>query len=447
MIILRVLFIVICGSLLLVESDDFFLDTYKSAECTNKKLCILKILEFLHSETNYEFKNSERAKQVKNMVGEYQLDALNIYSNKMLVYSVFDPFYAKHIINSLKSMDREFSSDIDKFKSVYNLENYKRLEQLFVYIGSGIYSRPHKHVFYSKAMCPNKNQAFVHRDVSPLVLYICSTLFDKLNDNFDIFVYPIIGLKDYKQALKLETALTYTLSDVVVNYKLSTETDIDEYHFLAHFAMEATFRFMKDEYDNIRYDHRITPEFPLHENQQFGIYENEESPKKLIYQGNVFFQYESRDFKYNDDLLITKVTPYVRLPFGILDYDLPNEKTQLIVRNELDKLMEKFFKISNPDVTACYNKHKGEIKENMKKTLKNYIGELYYFCYVCITLPIGISDFQIKINNDLLRRVRAKFEYNLLFPLYVDNEKNKNLLNVDWFENNKKNHTSKCSIC
>ncbi len=54
---------------------------------------------------------------------------------------------------------------------------------------------------------------------------------------------------------------------------------------------------------------------------------------------------------------------------------------------------------------------------------------MYYLLSACIRHPFGknvrATDYQVDTNDDLLRRVRAKFEFLMLFTLYIDNEKNK----------------------
>lgn len=297
------------------------------------------------SETNHGFENSKRNEIFKNMIGDFETDASKMYFQKNLVYSILDSSIAKNIISFFQSSDLQGLSDTEKFKLVYTNENFKRLEQLFAYIGSGIYTRPHQHVIRSKAMCPSKNKNFVHMYSSAALFYICATVFDfppqkSTPKNNDIFIYPIMGVKNLENSLMLETALIYTLHGIIINTKHSVTFDPKKIHFLAHYAIESTLRYLKNQQEGIKYDHRITPEFPIHEVSTFGMYENSDSPNKLIFQSNVYYEYESQNIKLPEyKLNVADVEPYVRLPLGILDFELPDETAQKSLRKEFDKQM------------------------------------------------------------------------------------------------------------
>lgn len=438
-----VLLIICIQNVWFIESKKSFLDTYRSEDCKNEIRCLLKVFEFIYTESDIEFENSQRADHFREMIGENEADATQLFEKKLLVYSILNPSLANSIINAFQSDEVTKLSDVGQYKSVYKSINIKQLERLFAYIGSGVYSRHHEHLFNAKAMCPNESNSFVFDNVSPVNFYICSTLFDppesKFDQNFDVFVYPIMGVKNLNEALKLETAMIYTLHDVLVNFKPGNLIDANEIHFLAHFAIECAFRFIKNEYKNIRYDHRITPEFPYYQLHSFGLYPEKIAPKKIFYQGYSFYEYDSLSYEMADGEILNDLMPTVRLPVGIIDYDLSNEQAQKDVCTQLDKQMEIIFKFNEPNVLECYNREKENIGKNSKKSFKNYVGELYYSLSACIRRPfeknVQITDYQIETNNDLLQRVRAKFEFLMLFTLYVDNDKNK-FIYTNWDNNN-----------
>ena len=265
-----------------------------------------------------------------------------MFNEKYFVYSILDSSLAKNIVESLESSSLE--KEKEQFSEVFNSNNYKRIEQLFAYVGSGGYTRHHQHLFYSKAMCPENDKVFVHSRVFPTTMYICSTVFNSkvFDQNNEIFVYQMMAVKDYKTALKLESALIFTLYDVLVNYNIALKDDENERHFLAHFAIESTFRFLKDEFEHSKYDFRAIPFFPLHNMISYGHYGTDTtSPNKLVYQENCFHQYQPGRFAFSTGQLVDNITPYVFLPFGEtgFDYNLPNGKTQRDVQNELDRLV------------------------------------------------------------------------------------------------------------
>ncbi len=175
-------------------------------------------------------------------------------------------------------------------------------------------------------------------------MYICSSVFSSqtFEQNNEVFVYQIMAVKDSQTARKLESALIFTLYDVLVNYNIALKDDENERHFLAHFAIESTFRFLKDDFKHVKYDFRAIPLFPLHNMISYGHYGTDTiSPNKLVYQRNCFHQYQTRRFAFSTGQLVDYITPYVFLPFGEtgFDYNLPNGKTQRDVQNELDKLV------------------------------------------------------------------------------------------------------------
>lgn len=76
-----------------------------------------------------------------------------------------------------------------------------------------------------------------------------------------------------KTALKLETALIYTLHDVLVNYNIAFKDNENDDHFLAHFAIEST----------------TFKQFPLHNMILYGHYGTDNTgPNKLVIKETVF---------------------------------------------------------------------------------------------------------------------------------------------------------------
>lgn len=442
-------------SFLFVKSETSLSDIYKSKDC-HPILCFPKVFEFVHGESDEKQESSKRTKFFQESIGENELDAIKPYDEKMIVYAVLDPFLMKNIATAFESKELENVWDTAKYKTVYYEDNFKRLEQLFVYIGSGPYTRHHEHLFFSKAMCPNEEASFVHMRVSPLVLYICSTLFDVSKKttlkNSEIFIFPIMAVKNYEMALKLETALIYALQHVVVNFRPSTvQINDKERHFLAHYAIECVFRFLKDELKNIKYDHQVTPEFPMHVMHSFGYYDTDNVvPRELVYQGKSIYRYPLKEFKMSSGQTVSDLSPTVRLPFGKsgFDYKLPDKRTQSDVSKQLDNIVKIIFEFSETNVFKCYHKEKKGIKEENKKSLKVFIGELYYVLHACIKCPNGIlvSDYEVELNFDLLRRVQAKFEYLSLFVLYVDNKEKDKTIYTDWDPNTENGNVDKKAI-
>ncbi len=266
-----------------------------------------------------------------------------MFHDKYFVYAILDSSLVKTIIESLQSITGTI--DKDMFKAVFKSENYKNFEQLFVYIGSGIYTRPHEHLFFSKAMCPEHGKVFIHSHVSPTLMYICSSVHYTENaPNFDVFVFPIMAVKNIEQVLKLETALIYTLNENILNYKPSVKDNENERHFLAHFLIECTFRFLKDAVEEIKYDFRSIPEFPIHKMTPLGYYEGEIDSNKLTYQGSCFYQYDSLKYTLENGKTIDIKPLFAFLPFGEhgFDYNLPTYEEQDAILDKIENFVVKF---------------------------------------------------------------------------------------------------------
>ncbi|KAH9400950.1 WD domain repeat-containing protein 55 [Tyrophagus putrescentiae] len=84
-------------------------------------------------------------------------------------------------------------------RSAASVKRLKKGASFFDGLEAGSYIRHHQHFLYSKAMCPEKDKVFVHSRVSPTTMYICSSVFNSqtFDQNNDVFVYPIMAVKDF----------------------------------------------------------------------------------------------------------------------------------------------------------------------------------------------------------------------------------------------------------
>lgn len=423
--------------------NDNPLDVYKSKRCPEHR-CMISILDFLWEDTNEEFISSERTQTFLSLIGETDSKP-KVYVEKLFVYATLDSAKANEIVDSFtKPIDLRGDSWTGKFEAVYNHPSYKRFEQLFVYVGSGFFGRPHQHLIYSKATCPSEGQIFVHPNTNPAVMYICKSIFfphqqEKLN--YDVFVFPIMAVKNYTVALRLETALIRTLQDVLVNYMPST-TDIDHktIHFLGHYAMEYVFRFLAQEEDNVKFNHMFTSTYPIHKMISFGHFKTySHAPKELVYQGKAFFEYDLSDYTKVDGTIVSGLKPTVLLPFGRggFDYTLfNNQKAQNEVIDALALFVNVAFKNILPEFITCFDKESKAILVLNTKTLKELVGRLYYALHACAR-NAKQTPYQVQLNDNLLRRVQSKFEYKLLFSLYVEYSRStptkiENAIYTDW---------------
>lgn len=147
---------------------------------------------------------STRTNKFKELIQENNLKTKKTVTDKYVIYSVLDAELVEDIVTLFNQIESLGLTEKEKFRFVYNEENYIRLQQLFVYTGSGVYWRPEDHLYDSKEMCPDSETMYVHARFTPTALYICSSVYEAHQNTLsnNVFIYPVLSVINLKTAKK-----------------------------------------------------------------------------------------------------------------------------------------------------------------------------------------------------------------------------------------------------
>ncbi len=277
-----------------------------------------------------------------NLQLNYQVTTdLNTYEDYFFVYVVLD---SKLIANVLESKTFK-STDTREQRHSYSAEVLETLINAFVYVGSGEFKRMRQHLYFSSSQCPSKEKNFIHAFTTPVSMFICSSVHHPFPEDKSpaVMVYPVMAFETLEAARDVEASLIYFLNNQLVNLddfqtefsNSFTHKVPEERHFLAHYALEYMFRFLSIGDDTDRYSLSDIPDYKLHSLTTFGLYGSSNQGKKLLYQGNFLYFFQSQN---------SQVAIWIQLPFNEIgsDFIMSANANNYIINNMVKHFLVSF---------------------------------------------------------------------------------------------------------